>query len=232
MTGEATIGQPRETARRKPCDVTFFHIVWIFLIGAVIGLVFEVVVSFILDGRWESRVGFVLGPFSPLYGLGAVIGTLAVNPLRGKSVFAQFAAGALVGGFLEYMAGTLLEERYGIVAWSYIDQPLNFHGHTCIGIMAVWGITGVIWALWVLPALLRLIELIPVNIRAPLTAMAFAYIMVDSALTVAALDSWFWRQAGYPVSNVIQRFCATFFDDAFMSTRFETMGMWTVLANR
>ena len=232
MTADATIEKPHKRAPRKPLKLTFFHIMWIFLIGSVIGLVFEVVVSFILDGRWESRVGFVLGPISPLYGLGAAIGTLAVNPLRGKSVFAQFTAAALVGGLLEYLAGTFLEERYGIVAWSYIDQPLNLHGHTRASIMLVWGVVGIVWALWVLPALYRLIELIPERLRVPLTAIAFTYIIVDSTLTVAALDSWFWRQAGYPVAGPIQEFCARYFDDAFMSERFETMGMWTVLANR
>ena len=98
--------------------------------------------------------------------------------------------------------------------------------------MAVWGLIGVIWALWVLPVLIRFIELMPKSLRVPLTTIAFAYIMVDSMLTIAALDSWFWRQAGFPISNPIQRFCATHFNDAFMSERFETMGMWTMLANR
>ena len=221
-----------DTSRRKPCDVTFFHIVWIFLIGSIVGLVLEVLVSYVLDGRWESRVGFVLGPFSPLYGLGAVLFTLALNPIRDRNLFAQFAVGACVGGLLEFLTGTLLEERYGIVAWSYIDQPLNFHGHTSIAVMALWGAASLVWILWCLPPVLRFIELMPEKLRIPLTTIAFTYIMVDSVLTVAALDSWFWRQAGYPVSNFIQRFCATFFDDAFMSSRFETMGMWTVLANR
>jgi hypothetical protein len=68
--------------------------------------------------------------------------------------------------------------------------------------------------------------------RKPLTIAAFVFIMADSMLTLACIDSWFWRTAGYPIENPVQQFCATYFDDDFMRTRFETMGMWTSLASR
>jgi uncharacterized membrane protein len=173
-----------------------------------------------------------VGPFSPLYGLGAVLITLAVNPLRGRSVPLQFLVAGLVGGVLEYFAGWFFETRYGIVAWSYIDQPLNFHGHTCVAMMAVWGAVGVVWSLWLLPAAVRLVERIPQNVRKPLTAFALVFIVADSALTLACFDSWFWRTAGYPIENPLQQFCATYFGDDVMAERFGTMSMWPVLASR
>ena len=210
----------------------FFHLVWLFLLLSFVGLIGEVVVSYLIDGRWESRVGYVVGPFSPLYGLGAVLITLAVNPLRGHNALAQFAAGGLVGGALEYFAGWFFETRYGIVAWSYIDQPLNLHGHTCVGMMLVWGAIGIVWVNWLLPPAIRLIERIPEGVRKPLTTVAFAFIMADSLLTLACLDSWFWRTLGYPIGNPVQQFCATYFNDDFMRTRFETMSMWPSLASR
>ena len=213
-------------------DITFFHLVWLFLLCSFIGLVGEVLVSWVLDGRIESRAGYVIGPLSPLYGLGAVLFTVVGNPLRNRGTIVLFIATALVGGVLEYFAGWFFETRYGIVAWSYIDQPLNFHGHTCLAMMALGGALGTVWTIGVLPAAVRLIERMPVGVRTPLTAFAFAFIMVDSVLTLACLDSWFWRTAGYPVENPLQQFCATFFGDEFMRTRFETMSMWPTLASR
>lgn len=218
--------------QRHPLDMRFFHIVWLFLLASFIGLVGETVVSAIIDGQWESRAGYVVGPLSPLYGLGAVLITLVVNPLRGHSVPLQFLVAGITGGVLEYIAGWFFEWRYGIVAWSYIDQPLNFHGHTCVAIMVVWGAIGVVWALWLLPLAMRLIERMPQNVRKPLTAIAFVFIVADSALTLACFDSWFWRTAGYPIENPLQQFCATYFGDEFMNNRFGTMSMWTNLASR
>lgn len=232
MSVLAATKQRLASEERKPLELGFFHFVWIFLLCSFVGLVGETLVSYVIDGRWESRAGFVVGPFSPIYGLGAVLITVAVNPLRGHGPVPQFVAAGIVGGALEYFAGWFFETRYGIVAWSYVDQPLNFHGHTSVFMMAVWGAIGVVWALGALPVVVRLIERIPEGVRQPLTIMAFVFIMADSSLTIVCLDSWFWRSMGYPATNPVQQFCAAFFDDDFMRARFETMSMWTSLASR
>ena len=100
----------------QPVDVRFFHLVWLFLLLSFVGLVGETVASYVVDGRWESRAGFVVGPFSPIYGAGAVLFTVFLNPLRDKPVPVLVVAGALVGGLFEYLAGWFFEWRYGIVA--------------------------------------------------------------------------------------------------------------------
>ena len=215
---------------RQPVKVSFYHLVWIFVLCSFAGLIGETAVSFLIDGRWESRAGFVVGPFSPIYGVGAVLFTLFVNPMRGRSVAVQGVLGALVGGAFEYFAGWFFETRYGIVAWSYIDQPFNLHGHTCLGIALVWGCIGVVWTLWLLPRMVVFIDRIPGRVRMPLTAVVFALMLADTLCTLAALDCWFMRSSGMMVEGVYQEFFATYFDDAFMQARFETMSMWPVLA--
>ena len=228
----AILRRPTRKENLQPIKLGFFHIVWLFLLASFLGLVGETLVSYVLDGRWESRAGYVFGPLSPLYGLGAVLFTLVGNPLRNRGIPLQFLVIGLTGGALEYFAGWFFEERYGIVAWSYIDQPLNFHGHTSVAMIVVWGVIGIVWTRWFLPVAVELIERMPERIRRPLTTIAFLFIIGDSVLTLACLDSWFWRAAGAPIETPIQQFCATYFNDEFMRTRFETMGMWTSLANR
>lgn len=233
MSSNATIRRHVASVQeRKPLDLGLFHIVFIFLACSFIGLAAETLVSFAVDGRWESRAGFVFGPFSPLYGLGAVLMTLAANPLRDRPAIVQFLVTGAVGGALEYFTGWFLETRYGIVAWSYIDQPFNFHGHTCLAMCAVWGLVGTVWAISALPRAVKLAERIPEHARRPFTMAALAFIAVDSTLTLSAFDSWFWRLSGAPVQGPVQEFCAAVFPDSFMSMRFETMSVWTVLASR
>lgn len=217
---------------RRPVEVHFFHLVWLFLLVSFLGLFGETVVSFIVDGHWESRAGFVAGPFSPIYGVGAVLFTVFVNPLRSRSSIALFLSSALVGGLFEYIAGWFFEWRYGIVAWSYASQPMNFHGHTCVGMMVVWGLIGVAWVLWALPRAVALVDRIPEDMRHTLTSIAFALIMADASCTLLAFDCWFLRTSGFEPVDVVQQFFATCFNDDFMSSRFETMSMWPVLASR
>lgn len=217
---------------RQPVEVHFFHLVWLFLLCSLIGLVGETLVSYVIDGRWESRAGFVVGPLSPIYGVGAVLFTTFVNPLRGRSIPTMFAASAIVGGLFEYLAGWFFEWRYGIVAWSYADQPLNFHGHTCVGMACAWGAIGVFWVLWALPRAVAFVERMPQDMRRPLTTCAFALIMADTTCTLMALDCWFLRTSGLEPAGPVQQFFATWFGDGFMRARFETMSMWPVLAGR
>lgn len=218
--------------RRQPVQVGFFHVVWLFVICSFVGLVGETVVSYVLDGHWESRAGFVVGPLSPIYGAGAVLFTLFLNPIRDRSVPLQFAIAALVGGVFEYFAGWFFETRYGIVAWSYASQPLNFHGHTCVGMALVWGLIGVAWSVWCLPRAVALVERMPDGIRKPLTSIVFVLLVADAVCTLVALDCWFLRTSGLSPVNSLQQFFATYFGDAFMQRRFETMSMWPVLALR
>ena len=222
----------RNPEERRPYEVHFYHYVWMFLICSFVGLVGEVIVSFAIDGRWESRAGFVIGPFSPIYGCGAVLATMFVNPIRDKSYVVQFAVAALLGGLFEYFAGWFFESRFGIVAWSYADVPLNFHGHTCVAISCVWGLLGIAWVAWGLGPMLRVVDRIPESVRNRLTNAAFCFIVLDALLTLGALDCWFLRVAGMQDGSAYQQFFATWFDDAFMSRRFETMSMWPVLASR
>ena len=198
---------------------------------SVAGLAAEVVVSYLIDGRWESRAGLVFGPFSPIYGLGAVLFTVLLNRLHDRNLLVQFAVAGVVGALFEYCVGWFWESAFGIVAWSYYQQPFNV-GHTSLFMVFVWGAIGVAWIRWALPMVMRLIERIPVRVRTPLTGVLSAFLLVDVMLTFMAMDCWYLRTLGAPIQTPLQEFCACWFDDAFMQRRFETMSMWTSLSLR
>ncbi len=224
--------KPHDEGIRGAIPLSFYNLFWIFVICSVAGLFGETVVSFFRDGRWESRAGFVFGPFSPIYGMGAVLITVALNRLENRSVFALFAVGGIVGAAFEYFAGWFWESAFGIVAWSYEGQPFNFHGHTSLFMVGVWGTAGLLWMKVALPQVMKLIDRIPRRARKPLTLVFAVLLLSDAALTVACLDCWYLRELGVPVETPWQEFCARHFGDEFMQARFETMSMWTSLANR
>ena len=68
----------RDAAKSEAIKLDLYHLVWIFAVCSVLGLVGETVVSYFVDGRWENRAGFLWGPFSPIYGVGGVVMTLAL----------------------------------------------------------------------------------------------------------------------------------------------------------
>lgn len=223
---------PRDGGFRGAIPLSFFNLFWIFVICSVFGLFGETIVSFFRDGRWESRAGFVIGPFSPIYGMGAVLITAALNRIYDRNPFTIVLVGGVVGAAFEYFAGWFFESAFGIVAWSYEGQPLNFHGHTSVLQALVWGLIGLAWMKIALPRAMKLIDLIPLRARVPVTLLGTVILLADAILTVLCLDCWFLRMSGEPIQTPWQELCARYFDDEFMQRRFETMSMWTILADR
>ena len=45
------------------------------MVASVLGLIMEEVVHFlfVVPGQWQDRAGLLFGPFSPIYGCGAVL---------------------------------------------------------------------------------------------------------------------------------------------------------------
>ena len=99
-------------ARPLPEKLTFFHLFWIFVICSVIGLVVETIVSYPIDGIWKDRAGLVWGPFSPIYGVGGMLITMALWNLRDKSALAMGICAGFVGAGFEFIAGWFWETLF------------------------------------------------------------------------------------------------------------------------
>lgn len=217
-------------AQHRFIRLSFSNLLWMFALASFIGLVGETVVSAFVDGYVKSRAGLVWGPFSPLYGLGAVLMTLAVNDLKGRSPFVLFVVTALVGGTLEYTAGWFWETFFGVVAWSYADQPLNFDGYTCVGMMVVWGLAGTLWAKLGIPLAMHVIGLIPRRVFGVATAALAVFLAADIAMTLLGFNFWFDRLSGGSIDTPLEAFFAQYFGNDWMSDRFGALSMWTDLA--
>ena len=223
---------PKGGGFRGAIPLNFFNLFWIFVICSVAGLLGETIVSLIRDGHWESRAGFVFGPFSPIYGVGAVLITSALNLFHRQNPIALFVIGGITGALFEYFAGWFFETAFGIVAWSYEGHPLNFHGHTSLPMACVWGLISVAWMKLALPYVMMAIDMIPVRLRVAITLVCTVILLTDAILTVICLDCWYLRKMGAPIETPWQELCANYFDDEFMQRRFETMSMWPTLAER
>ncbi len=225
-------GNARTTEKSEYVRMDYFHVFWIFVVCSVAGLYIETIVSWPIDGVWKNRAGLVWGPFSPIYGAGGVLMTVALHNLQKSNPFVIFGAAALVGATFEFLAGWFFQTFFGIVAWSYADQPFNLAGHTCLGIACVWGAVGLLWTKFLMPPVLRLIDHIPQNWRKPLTVIFTVYMAADIATTLVCFDCWYERLNGEPIATTLQVHFANTYGDVFMQDRFQTMSVFTDLANR
>lgn len=215
----------RDASGKGYIDLNFFNLFWIFVVASIIGDVVETLYHYwvVVPGEWQDRAGLLYGPFSPIYGCGALLMTLFLNRLYKRNVLIIFLCSAVIGGAFEYFVSYFMQYTFGAVAWDYTGQWLSIGGRTCGMAMIAWGLLGVIWLKILLPLLLHIVNLIPWNWRYAVTAVAAALMLVDCIMTLQALDCWYERLAGRPVVTPIQDFYAQYYDNEYMAHRFQSM---------
>ena len=104
--------------------------------------------------RFINR-GFLIGPYCPIYGWGAVTVTLLVGGLiaRKGTVWETFLAGMVLCGALEYFTSWYMEKRFHARWWDYSQKPMNLHGRIWIGNLLLFGAACVIIVQVIDPAL-------------------------------------------------------------------------------
>lgn len=198
--------------------------VWIFILGSLAGFMLETAYHLAVFHEIQNRSGLLLGPFSPIYGCGAVV-TAAFAPwLEEKPFVLAFLVTALSGGAVEYAASWLMESAFGIAAWDYSGTFLSIDGRTNGAFMATWGMLGMLFVKALLPLFNDTIRPRLCAIPMSATCLIALFMALDVAFTVASLARWEDRQKGLDAETPIQKACDLCFDETFMSARFETMG--------
>ena len=232
---EGTLG--RDATGKGYISLNFFNLFWVFVICSMLGLLFEVIYHVLLvdPGVYQDRAGLLYGPFSPIYGFGAVLMTIALNRMHDRNPLIIFLASAVIGGAFEFFVSWLLETAFGLIAWDYTGTFLSIGGRTNGMFMCIWGVLGLLWVKFALPIMLKTVNRIPWNWRYGVTTVCTALMLADCILTLAAFDCWFQREDGtmdYETPSAIVQFCNENYDNNFMETRFQSMSIHPDSASR
>ena len=220
---EGTLG--RDETGRGSISMDFFNLFWTFVVCCVLGLLIETVYHMVVvePGVYQDRAGMLFGPFSPIYGFGAVLMTIALNRFWRANPVIIFLVSAVIGGAFEFFVSWFMEVAFGITAWDYTGTFLSIDGRTNGMFMAMWGVLGLVWIKALLPLMLKLINLIPWQWRYTVTAVAAALMLLDGVMTLQSLDCWYERVSGVEPSTPVEQFYADHYDDAYMANRFQSM---------
>jgi uncharacterized membrane protein len=218
---------PVVAASKRPglIKLDIYHLFWIFVISSIIGLIIETVFYYVLYQEWQNRYGLVWGPFSPIYGCGALLFTLTLNRLWNSNVIGTFFVSMIVGCTLEYLTAIILQSLFGISAWDYSGSLMNIGGKISVVYGLMWGLLGVTWIRLLLPLLNRLLERASLLRRPSVTMIAVLLISFDIATTVVVLDREFQRARGVPAETTLAQICDRYFSDEWCAGRFENMNM-------
>lgn len=213
----------RPDANVFAAGIGFYKLFWLFLIGAFVGDLIETVFVWGTSGVLMSRSSLLYGPFSVVWGLGAVLLTVVLRGLMDKSDRYIFVGGALMGGVYEYMCSVVTEKLFGKVFWDYSKIPFNLNGRINLLYCVFWGIAAVVWVKEVYPRISALIEKIPMKVGKILTWVLVVLLAVDVALSCMALGRMDQREQGIPATNAVQQFLDEQYPDEYLTQRYQNM---------
>lgn len=221
----------REERKRKRNEfldglkITWYQVVVIFAVGSFAGLMLEQVWMFVTEGLTEHRYGLVWGPFSPLYGVGALLLTILCFELRkhNASWWVIFLVGMLVGGGLEQITGWTMEEVMGATSWDYSGVPGCITKWVAWPFLFFWGALGLAWAKLVMPELLYRVGAPTRKRQVVFVGILAVYLGFDIFMTLACFERVGARERGIPPHGAFEEWVDTHYSDEFVANRFQNM---------
>lgn len=114
----------------------------LFFIYSICGWILEVGLKLREFKRFINR-GFLIGPYCPIYGYGAVMITILLNRYKYDFVV-LFIMTMVTCGVLEYLTSFVMEKMFKARWWDYSKNRFNLNGRVCLETMIPFGLFGLL----------------------------------------------------------------------------------------
>ncbi len=203
--------------------LSFDKLIWVFLISALVGDLVEFLYCGFVDHRWMHRSSVLYGPFSFVWGIGAVLLTISLTRLARKSYVYVFFGGFFIGGVYEYLCSVFTELVFGTIFWTYSHLPLNIGGRTNLLFCFFWGLLSLVWVRIIYPSMSKLIEKIPPVTGKIITWVLVAVMTLNGALTMTALIRYNQRHTNPAAHTKLEQFIDNQYPDERIKNRWPNM---------
>lgn len=153
----------------------------LFIIYSIIGWIIEVLNFLITDKKFVDR-GFLIGPYCPIYGCGAVLMTLCLKRYVNDPAV-LFLVAVFICSVLEYFTSLFMELIFKTRWWDYSNKKFNINGRICLETMIPFGLLGCLMMYVLNPFLLKILNLIPNNILNILSIFIAIIFIVDNVIS-------------------------------------------------
>lgn len=208
-------------------SLTVTRLVWVFLIGSIVGYIFETTFCLVTRGYIESRQGMLYGPFSQIYGFGAVVVDLVLPAFARNGDGRIFFWGALLGGLYEVLCSFVQEVSLSSVSWQYADFPFAFFGgRTNLLYMCFWGVLAIVYMKLIYPRITNLLKKISKRPKIFFTWLIAVSLSINMLLSLAAILRWSDRMNGIPPQNTAETLIDKHYPNTFMEEVYPNMSFF------
>lgn len=192
---------------------TLIDILWLFLMGAVLGFILETVFYVLKYHEFVSKKGLWYGPLKPIYGLGVVLITALLYKVKDKSTWKTFIYGVIIGTLFEYLASLFQEYVLGVYTWSYEGFNFNLNGRIYLPYCLAWGIITVLYFKLIYPYYVKAFNKVYSKSFKVVSIMVTIFLMYDCLLTGIIAHRYSARAEGIMPSNKISSYIDSRYPD-------------------
>ena len=168
------------------------YLIYFYLLSFV-GYIYECTAMIIWTGKWENR-GFLFGPMIPIYGAGALAGTLLFTyGIKDYSYLQVFLIGMIGSAILEYIVHYTLEKAFNAYWWDYSKSPLNINGRICLPASIGFGVAALVIVYIINPIVIPIIMNMNDMFVQLLALFLTVLFTIDFTLTISTLSSFMQR---------------------------------------
>ncbi len=153
----------------------------IFMTYSFGGWLAEVVITIFQQRKFVNR-GFLIGPFCPIYGTGAIL--LSIVLKSSDSIVAIFCVSIVGAAVLEYTTSFLMEKFFHVRWWDYSEKPMNLNGRICLSALLSFGVVGVLAIKTLTPLFMKIFEALPIAVLYIVAASLFVLLIADIVLSL------------------------------------------------
>ena len=114
-----------------------------FFLYSVIGYLCEIFFCTLVNKKITYSRGFLVGPYLPIYGTGAVIVSSFLQKYSGD-VVTLFVMSMVYCTLLEYLTSYVMEKIFHLRWWDYSNKKFHINGRVCLTNAILFGIGGVL----------------------------------------------------------------------------------------
>lgn len=207
----------------KKEKISFSEIVWLFVIGCLVGFVLETFFHFFKNGVWINKQGLLYGPFKPIYGFGLIFIVLIMNNYRDKKFWQKFLIGVILGSAFEYFGSLFQEYVFGTSTWNYSHFNLNIGGRIYLPYCIAWGVIAVFCVDVLYPWFKKIISKVNINLFRITTGIVAIFMIVNIPLTALASIRYSDRANNNTATNVVFKVIDKWYPDEYMQVKFPKM---------
>ena len=160
-----------------------------FFIYSILGFLLESTFNLIVIHHFKS--GILYGPWTPVYGIGAILTIIISNKIfkklkttKLKETIIVFLILSVTLTLIEWIGGILIEKFFSITMWNYKKFNFNIGKYISLEMALIWGIISIILIYFIKPLIDKIENKIPKKLTITLSTLFIIDLIITTIIKI------------------------------------------------